>query len=244
MTLKNIIEKHFPEEYRKRMEEEKSHESNGLGTAMIPLFCMDVVLPHQRMALNIFEPRYRLLIRRAMSGSRTFGMIGFERNDILDVGCEVTIEECQCLPDGRFAIEVVGVRRFKVKKCEEQDGYRLAHAQYMTDHSDHSEESVRELLNLAKEVEEKLDTFLQRVGQRSGRRESAILNALTRSAGKKPTLPSERSNESILSWCEDLSFYAGTLLGTIQVVSTSRLIQTTSTKERLTLLHSSTVLNC
>ena len=100
-----------------------------------------------------------------------------------------------------------------MKKCEEQDGYRLAHAQYMTDHSDHSEESVRELLNLAKEVEEKLDTFLQRVGQRSGRRESAILNALTRSAGKKPTLPSEPSNESILSWCEDLSFYAGTLLG-------------------------------
>jgi Lon protease-like protein len=26
------------------------------------------------MALNIFEPRYRLLVRRAMAGNRRFGM--------------------------------------------------------------------------------------------------------------------------------------------------------------------------
>ena len=48
----------------------------------------------------------------------------------MPVGCEVEIVECNCLPDGRFHIEVMGVRRFRVGRCEEQDGYRLAHAEY------------------------------------------------------------------------------------------------------------------
>jgi hypothetical protein len=106
VTLKSILEKHFAQEYEARTEEEKAKEvDEGTGKAIIPLFVMDVVLPLQRMALNIFEPRYRLLIRRAMSGSRTFGMIGLDRGgNILKVGCEVQIEECNCLPDGRFEI--------------------------------------------------------------------------------------------------------------------------------------------
>lgn len=34
----------------------------------LPMFVMDVMLPGQAMQLNIFEPRYRLLIRRCMEG--------------------------------------------------------------------------------------------------------------------------------------------------------------------------------
>ena len=30
------------------------------------------------MSLNIFEPRYRLLVRRCMEGSRRFGMVGYD----------------------------------------------------------------------------------------------------------------------------------------------------------------------
>ncbi len=35
---------------------------------------MSSILPGEAMALNIFEPRYRLMIRRAMEGNRRFGM--------------------------------------------------------------------------------------------------------------------------------------------------------------------------
>ena len=100
VTLRNVLRKHFGAEYDRRREEETAKGvDQATGRAVVPLFVMDVVLPHQRMALNIFEPRYRLLVHRAMSGSRTFGMIGLRRrgDDILGVGCEVRIEECNCL---------------------------------------------------------------------------------------------------------------------------------------------------
>ena len=35
---------------------------------------MSAILPGEKMQLNIFEPRYRLMIRRAMEGNRRFGM--------------------------------------------------------------------------------------------------------------------------------------------------------------------------
>lgn len=42
---------------------------------ILPLFVMDAVLPGKKMALNIFEPRYRLMTRRVMEGNRMFGMV-------------------------------------------------------------------------------------------------------------------------------------------------------------------------
>lgn len=258
VTLKAIIEKHFPEEYAKRVKEETAKRVEGdLGKAMIPLFVMDVVLPHQKMALNIFEPRYRLLIRRAMSGSRSFGMIGLSgrSRDVLDVGCEVQIEECNCLPDGRFQIEVVGTRRFRVNKCEEQDGYRLAHAEYFQDSSEAPTTSVNDLFALAREVDDKMENFLDKIRQRNGE-QSAVLHALMRSTGKKPSIQACRPDVEIsetdpsdaalrarrAKWCEEVSFYVGIILSLIQQVDPASLIQFTSTKSRLTLLNSSPIL--
>lgn len=53
------------------------------------------------MALNIFEPRYRLLVRRCMAGSRRFGMACIDYNNVLhEDACEAEIVECQPQPDG------------------------------------------------------------------------------------------------------------------------------------------------
>jgi hypothetical protein len=61
VTLSNIIQKNFPEEYAERKSE---HETmTYAGVDLMPLFVMDVVLPCQKMALNIFEPRYRLMVQ-------------------------------------------------------------------------------------------------------------------------------------------------------------------------------------
>ena len=200
---------------------------------------MDIVLPLQRMALNIFEPRYRLLIRRAMSGSRTFGMIGLNRRgQLYPVGCEVQIEDCNCLPDGRFEIEVIGVRRFSVEKCEEQDGYRLAHAEYIRDQESlPTQESVVELASL---VDEKIEAFLDGIKARQGGR-GAILNALVRCAGNKPAKPSAEGK--LRQWCEDISFYVGVILSQLQAVNPLAMLEMTSTKDRLELLNKASVLN-
>lgn len=60
VTLNNIIQKNFSEEYADRKAE---HENlTNLGADLVPLFVMDIVLPCQKMSLNIFEPRYRLMV--------------------------------------------------------------------------------------------------------------------------------------------------------------------------------------
>lgn len=61
VTLSNIIQKNFPEEYAERRSEHENMTYAGID--LMPLFVMDVVLPCQKMALNIFEPRYRLMVQ-------------------------------------------------------------------------------------------------------------------------------------------------------------------------------------
>uniref|UniRef100_A0A0D9VVI7 Lon N-terminal domain-containing protein n=1 Tax=Leersia perrieri TaxID=77586 RepID=A0A0D9VVI7_9ORYZ len=91
VTLSNIIQKHFPEEYAERKSE---HETmTYAGVDLMPLFVMDVVLPCQKMALNIFEPRYRLMVRRIMEGNHRMGMVAIDSatGTVADCGCEVEI---------------------------------------------------------------------------------------------------------------------------------------------------------
>lgn len=60
VTLKNIIQRNFPEEYAERRLENDSLTNPGVD--LLPLFVMDVILPCQKFQLNIFEPRYRLMV--------------------------------------------------------------------------------------------------------------------------------------------------------------------------------------
>ncbi len=69
VTLKNVMQKLFPAEYeqRKNEEQEKEARDDTGSTVAIPLFVMDVVLPFQRLALNIFEPRCVLPLSLSVS---------------------------------------------------------------------------------------------------------------------------------------------------------------------------------
>ncbi|KAK9119112.1 hypothetical protein Scep_017205 [Stephania cephalantha] len=133
VTLKNILQKNFPEEYAERKSE---HEGlTNLGVDLMPLFVMDVVLPFQKMSLNIFEPRYRLMVRRIMEGNHRMGMVGIDSvtGSIADFACEVEITECEPLPDGRFYLEIEGRRRFRIIRSWDQDGYRIAEIEWVSD---------------------------------------------------------------------------------------------------------------
>eukprot|EP00252_Welwitschia_mirabilis_P013545 TRINITY_DN2977_c0_g1_i7.p1 TRINITY_DN2977_c0_g1~~TRINITY_DN2977_c0_g1_i7.p1 ORF type:complete len:481 (+),score=75.80 TRINITY_DN2977_c0_g1_i7:72-1514(+) len=155
VTLNNIIQKFFPEEYAERKADHKNltHSAKNI----LPLFVMDVVLPQQKLALNIFEPRYRLMIRRIMEGSRRMGMVGIDplTNSVADVGTEVEICECEPLPDGRFMLQVEGCQRFKVVRSWDQDGYRVAEIESINDTvpPNNTKES-EDLQNMAREAGE------------------------------------------------------------------------------------------
>ena len=60
VTLTNIIQKNFPEEYAERKSEQDTLVH--LGNESMPLFVMDVIIPCQKLSLHIFEPRYRLMV--------------------------------------------------------------------------------------------------------------------------------------------------------------------------------------
>ncbi|KAJ3697851.1 hypothetical protein LUZ61_001556 [Rhynchospora tenuis] len=93
VVLNNIIQKNFPEEYAER----KSEHGNVIyaGHDLMPLFVMDVVLPCQKLHLNIFEPRYRLMVRRVMEGNHRMGMVAIDptTSTVAEFGCEVEIVE-------------------------------------------------------------------------------------------------------------------------------------------------------
>ena len=100
-----------------------------------------------------------------------------------------------------------------------------------------------------------MENFLDKIRQRNGE-QSAVLHALMRSTGKKPSIQACRPDVEIsetdpsdaalrarrAKWCEEVSFYVGIILSLIQQVDPASLIQFTSTKSRLTLLNSSPIL--
>jgi len=70
---------------------------------------LNIVWHLQALALNVFEPRYRLMIRRCLDGDRRFGMLGSVQPvpaGTKEFGCEVEIQDSRQLHDGRYHIQV------------------------------------------------------------------------------------------------------------------------------------------
>ena len=110
----------------------------------IPLFPCALAFPHMPTFLHIFEPRYRLMIRRVMqNGSRKFGMIMYNHRQILQdelgssdymqLGTVLHVDAIQLLRDGRSLIETKGMYRFKVLEGSMLDGYHTGRIQRIDD---------------------------------------------------------------------------------------------------------------
>lgn len=91
----------------------------------LPLFPLPnaVLFPSVFLPLHIFEPRYRQMVRDALTGDRMIGMVllkpGFEadydgRPPIYDVGGAGLITHAERLPDGRYNIILRGIDKFRL----------------------------------------------------------------------------------------------------------------------------------
>ena len=107
---------------------------------ILPLFPLGSVLfPGALMPLHIFEPRYRLLIRRCMERHHPFGIVlirsGSEvdpRAEPYDVGTEAKIVAESPLPDGRSYIVTRGERRFAVENLiPDAEPYLVGQVRYL-----------------------------------------------------------------------------------------------------------------
>lgn len=87
-----------------------------------PMFPLgSVLVPGMILPLHVFEPRYRSLVRDCTAGDGEFGVVLIERGSEVgggdartDVGTMARIVQADELPDGRFAVGAVGMRRIRV----------------------------------------------------------------------------------------------------------------------------------
>lgn len=100
----------------------------------MPMFPLGSVLfPSLVLPLHIFEPRYRALIRDVLDGEGEFGVCLIERgaevggDDVrTGVGTVARVHEAEELPDGRWAVVAIGVRRVRVERWLPDDPYPRA----------------------------------------------------------------------------------------------------------------------
>jgi hypothetical protein len=104
---------------------------------------------------------------------------------VAQVACESEITECEPLPDGRFYIEVVGRRRFRPAQTAEQDGYRVATPEFLTDAPvGAGSPEAAALAALAGEVETMAGTWVDRLRSLGQSRQAAA--ELLRRVGDRP----------------------------------------------------------
>ncbi|KAJ8271727.1 hypothetical protein COCON_G00105860 [Conger conger] len=135
-ALEEVIKQYLCKEHmeRKRSQTEETKELSDL-MKNVPIFVCTMAYPTVPCPLHVFEPRYRLMIRRCMeTGTRQFGMcIHDPRKGFADYGCMLLIRSVHFLPDGRSVVDTVGGKRFCVLERGMKDGYCIANLQHLED---------------------------------------------------------------------------------------------------------------
>ncbi|KFQ80256.1 LON peptidase N-terminal domain and RING finger protein 2, partial [Phoenicopterus ruber ruber] len=136
VLTEELIVRYLPEELseRKKVYEEEMKELSNLNKD-VPIFVCTMAFPTIPCPLHVFEPRYRLMIRRCMeTGTKQFGMcLADELKGFADHGCILEIRDVKFFPDGRSVVDTVGVRRFRVLSHGQRDGYNTANIEYLED---------------------------------------------------------------------------------------------------------------
>lgn len=94
----------------------------------IPIFPLDVVLfPGTLLPLHIFEPRYKLMIRRCLNMKLQFGVVLANNNGIATTGCTAAITSLvKQYPDGKMDILTRGELPFRVQEIFDEKPYHEA----------------------------------------------------------------------------------------------------------------------
>ncbi|XP_072119372.1 LON peptidase N-terminal domain and RING finger protein 2 isoform X1 [Mobula birostris] len=195
--IEELIVRYLPEELkeRKKFHEEEMKELSNL-TEDVPIFVCTMSFPTIPCPLHVFEPRYRLMIRRCMeTGTKQFGMcIGSDLNGFADYGCMLEIRDVKFFPDGRSVVDTVGKRRFKVLQHGQRDGYSTANIEYLEDDQVEGAE-YNELVSLSNLV---YDQALSWFKSLKDNMRTQILNHFGPMPGKEP-IP--QSSQDGPAWC-------------------------------------------
>jgi Lon protease-like protein len=136
-SLGMIISTCWPDEVAIRREAAGAEEQVIPKDMDLPLFVCCVSFPTQPTYLQVFEPRYRLMLRRIMkSESRSFGMILFERDaspPMVSHATVLQIERVVYTDDREIILKTIGLGRVKICNTDMRDGYWVASAEALQD---------------------------------------------------------------------------------------------------------------
>ena len=147
----------------------------------LPLFPLrQVLVPGLVLPLNIFEPRYRALVRDLLQRppqERAFGVVALRQgrdagsrhaaSALHAVGCTALLREHEEQPDGRFELLTAGAVRFRLHEIDEGAG-----TPYLTgivsplDEPDapDGEEDAERLARLSEDVARRWASYRERLG--------------------------------------------------------------------------------
>ncbi|MFT3744396.1 MAG: LON peptidase substrate-binding domain-containing protein [Pyrinomonadaceae bacterium] len=190
------------------------------GIKTLPLFPLPLVmLPNELLPLHIFEDRYRQMLRDVEHQGKFFGVIRFEPETSFDtqpapgsVGCVAEIRESETTEDGRSNILTLGLVRFRlIDYVDSGEPYLVGDVEFFEDEI----EDAAELEPLADSVFTLFERMAKAAYKMSGAR------------GEAPEV--SRTTPEALSFLISAAF-------SFDTDRKYKLIETTSTIERLTLL--------
>ncbi|XP_038569340.1 LON peptidase N-terminal domain and ring finger 1, like [Micropterus salmoides] len=160
MLIKRYLSQEYAERTKAHLEETK--ELSNL-TKNVPIFVCTMAYPTVPCPLHVFEPRYRLMIRRCMdTGTRQFGMcINDPQKGFVDYGCMLTIRSVHFLPDGRSVVDTIGGKRFRVLSRGMKDGYSTADIEHLEDTRVEDRDELEKLQELHDAVYEQARVWFQ-----------------------------------------------------------------------------------
>lgn len=124
----------YGERKRQYLEELKDIQSN---ENEIPIFVCTLALPFAPVPLHVYEPRYKLMLRRCIENeTRCFGMCMYTEltpQRYTEYGCMLEIRNHQFTRDGRAILSTFGSKRFKVATSSMRDGYNIAEVEWIKD---------------------------------------------------------------------------------------------------------------
>ncbi|KAJ5087437.1 hypothetical protein N7456_011053 [Penicillium angulare] len=163
-TLSSLIDNLFGDQIISRRDAVAHDELGGMHDKKLPLFVCTLSFPTMPTFLHIFEPRYRLMVRRVVeNGDGKFGMVMYNRRGrpqggdmgsvpFMQYGTLLMVERYELLPDGRSLVIATGVSRFKVLEAGMLDGYHIARTERVDDISLAEEERLEALETLINAV--------------------------------------------------------------------------------------------
>ncbi|GAC1388758.1 MAG: LON peptidase substrate-binding domain-containing protein [Ktedonobacteraceae bacterium] len=140
-------------------------------TIELPLFPLTVLFPGTVLPLHIFEPRYRQMIAACQSENKPLGIVlprpesEFMRELPHAIGTMAEIHNLEQLEDGRYTLNAVGIKRFRILNENRDNAYISATVEPYEDVVASEPDLVSATQQARKMFEEYLAIVLQEVNE-------------------------------------------------------------------------------